>query len=177
MGALESELSLSLSSDSGGGGLFGLGDLRVGLLSDELCRLSLSLLLGWGFSPFTWGWTTAFFRGGGEGDPDSESESSLSSSSRFLLAMRPLLVTGDGLRFLLDSGDSTGLLLSEFPPSGDLPLTGLLGDEASLESDSDSEEELSLSSFFGGGGDLLLMSDGPSLIGRSSDLLCRDSLL
>jgi hypothetical protein len=124
-----------------------------------------------------------FFLGGGEGEPDSESESSLSSSSR-LGGGRPFLLTGEGLRFLAGSGDSIDWRLSGFPLPRDassFPLLGF-GAEESLESDSDPDDELSLSSFTGfdllTSGDLRLTSGDLSCPLRclSSDLFCTGSL-
>lgn len=177
-GTLESELSLSLSSDSSGGGLFGLGDIcRLPL---DFCSTSLSLFLLKELSFLSLDWGTCFFLGGGEGEPDSDSESSL-SSSLFFLGACPFLPVGEGLSFLTGSGDSTGLLLSGFPLSRATSFTLLCsGLDASLESESDSEDELSLSFLFGiGGDDLLRTSAGPSrsLCCLSSDRLCNISRL
>lgn len=178
-GTLESELSLSLSSDSSGGGLFGLGDICC-LLPLDFCSMSLSLFLLRELSFLSLDWGTCFFLGGGEGEPDSDSESSVSSSFFFLGAC-PFLPVGEGLRFLTGSGDSTGLLLSGFPLSGATSFTLLCsGLDDSLESDSDSEDELSLSFLLGiGGEDLLLTSAGlsRSLGCLSSDPLCNISRL
>lgn len=88
---------------------------------------------------------------------------------------------GEDLSFLTGSCDSTGLLLSGFPLSGATSFTLLCsGLDASLESESDSEDELSLSFLLGiGGEDLLRTSAGPSrsLCCLSSDCLCNISRL
>lgn len=176
-GTLESELSLSVSSDSSGGGLLGSGEIRC-RLPFVFCSTSLSLCLLKELSILSLDCGTCFFLGGGEGEPDSDSESSLSSSLFFLEAC-PFFPVGEGLRFLTGSGDSTGLLLSIFPLSWTTSFTLLCsGLEASLESDSDSDDELSLSFLFGSGGDnLLLISEGRSrsLCCLSSERLCKIS--
>lgn len=85
---------------------------------------------------------------------------------------RSFLLTGDCLRFLAGSG----FCLSTCFLSEDSSFTPLcFGDDASLDSDSDSEEELSLS-FLSLAGDLLLTSGDLSRPFLTSDDLSRPFL-